>query len=222
LESFMWGAGTALGELPPYFMARAARLSGQEPDDEEYQEYIQYIHSTRQPEEQSVLTRGKMYVEKLVEYAGFWGILACASIPNPFFDLAGITCGHFLVPFATFFAATLIGKAIIKMTIQQVFIILAFSEHHMEAMVHRIKYIPVIGSSLQAPFKDYLKQQKVKLHRKPGDPVSTKSSLLGKFFEMIVVVMIGFFVVSLVNSLAQNYHRRQWQARKRELEAKLH
>jgi len=108
------------------------------------------------------------------------------------------------------------------MTIQQVFIILAFSEHHMEAMVHRIKYIPVVGSSLQAPFKDYLKQQKVKLHRKPGDPVSHKSSLLGKFFEMIVVVMIGFFVVSLVNSLAQNYHRRQWQARKRELEAKLH
>ena len=25
LECFMWGAGTALGELPPYFMARAAR-----------------------------------------------------------------------------------------------------------------------------------------------------------------------------------------------------
>ena len=24
----LWGAGTALGELPPYFMARAARLSG--------------------------------------------------------------------------------------------------------------------------------------------------------------------------------------------------
>ena len=23
-----WGAGTALGELPPYFMARAARLTG--------------------------------------------------------------------------------------------------------------------------------------------------------------------------------------------------
>ena len=27
LEAMMWGAGTALGELPPYFMARAARLS---------------------------------------------------------------------------------------------------------------------------------------------------------------------------------------------------
>lgn len=32
----MWGAGTALGELPPYFMAKAARISGEEPDDEEY------------------------------------------------------------------------------------------------------------------------------------------------------------------------------------------
>ena len=30
IESMMWGMGTALGELPPYFMARAARLSGGE------------------------------------------------------------------------------------------------------------------------------------------------------------------------------------------------
>lgn len=29
------GAGTALGELPPYFMARAARLSGQIDEEEE-------------------------------------------------------------------------------------------------------------------------------------------------------------------------------------------
>lgn len=42
----------------------------------------------------------------------------CPQIPNPLFDLAGITCGHFLVPFWTFFGATLIGKAIIKMHIQ--------------------------------------------------------------------------------------------------------
>ena len=46
--------------------------------------------------------------------------MACFSlqIPNPLFDLAGITCGHFLVPFWTFFGATVIGKAIIKMHIQ--------------------------------------------------------------------------------------------------------
>ncbi|KAJ6653704.1 hypothetical protein lerEdw1_008830 [Lerista edwardsae] len=37
------GAGTAIGELPPYFMARAARLSGAEPDDEEYQEFEEML-----------------------------------------------------------------------------------------------------------------------------------------------------------------------------------
>ena len=35
IEAFCWGAGTALGELPPYFMARAHRLSGYDSDDEE-------------------------------------------------------------------------------------------------------------------------------------------------------------------------------------------
>ena len=40
------------------------------------------------------------------------------QIPNPLFDLAGITCGHFLVPFWTFFGATILGKAVVKMHIQ--------------------------------------------------------------------------------------------------------
>ena len=45
-------------------------------------------------------------------------IICFLQIPNPLFDLAGITCGHFLVPFWTFFGATIIGKAVIKMHIQ--------------------------------------------------------------------------------------------------------
>ena len=44
--------------------------------------------------------------------------LPCPQVPNPLFDLAGITCGHFLVPFWTFFGATLIGKAVFKMLLQ--------------------------------------------------------------------------------------------------------
>lgn len=29
LEASLWGLGTAIGELPPYFVARAAAISGQ-------------------------------------------------------------------------------------------------------------------------------------------------------------------------------------------------
>ena len=58
-----------------------------------------------------------------------------ASIPNPLFDLAGITCGHFLVPFWTFFGATLIGKAIIKMHLQMLFIIIIFSKDYLSTIL---------------------------------------------------------------------------------------
>ena len=54
------------------------------------------------------------------------------QIPNPLFDLAGITCGHFLVPFWTFFGATLIGKAVIKMSIQ-------VGEKHFKATLFKSK-----------------------------------------------------------------------------------
>jgi uncharacterized membrane protein YdjX (TVP38/TMEM64 family) len=39
-------------------------------------------------------------------------------VPNPLFDFAGMLCGQFGVPFWKFFLATLIGKAIIKVSIQ--------------------------------------------------------------------------------------------------------
>ena len=41
IESFCWGVGTALGELPPYFMARAHRLSGDDPDDDDEDEFLE-------------------------------------------------------------------------------------------------------------------------------------------------------------------------------------
>lgn len=50
LEAFMWGAGTALGELPPYFMARAARLSGYDPDDEDDLKAFEELHHKRPDE----------------------------------------------------------------------------------------------------------------------------------------------------------------------------
>lgn len=128
LESFMWGAGTALGELPPYFLARARSLSlSEDPVEEEGDDDSQV---------------GRV-IQKIIEKAGFFGILACASIPNPLFDLAGITCGHFLVPFWTFFGATLIGKAVIKMMLQKTFVILAFNEQYVLKLISILRYSPL-------------------------------------------------------------------------------
>ncbi len=45
---------------------------------------------------------------------GFLGILLLASWPNAAFDLCGICCGHFQMPFWQFFGATFLGKALVK------------------------------------------------------------------------------------------------------------
>ena len=111
-------------------------------DDEDLQEFQELLESQEKGESTSnldLMTRGKLFMHDLVQRVGFFGILAAASIPNPLFDLAGITCGHFLVPFWTFFGATLIGKAVIKMHIQKVFIIFLFSKHHVAWLLEIIK-----------------------------------------------------------------------------------
>ncbi|TNN64713.1 Vacuole membrane protein 1 [Liparis tanakae] len=282
LEACMWGAGTAIGELPPYFMARAARLSGTEPDDEDYQRFEDILDQTQST--QDFATRAKVAVQKLIQRVGFFGILACASIPNPLFDLAGITCGHFLVPFWTFFGATLIGKAVIKMHIQKLFVIVTFSGHIVEQMVSLIGggvelnmvifyfgsedvypvykclvqplslchvvlsarpprsavmadgdfstgrlwgfinrrmwvnvlkeiqiSVPLLGAALQKPFREYLEAQKAKLHHLAGEGIPTEESWLPWLFEKVVVIMVCFFVCSIVNSMAQSYGKRTQQ-----------
>ncbi|XP_064208385.1 vacuole membrane protein 1-like [Anguilla rostrata] len=209
LEACMWGAGTAIGELPPYFMARAARLSGVEPDDEEYEEFEERLEQAENA--QDFTTRAKLAVQKMVQKVGFFGILTCASIPNPLFDLAGITCGHFLVPFWTFFGATLIGKAVVKMHVQKLFVIITFSKHIVEQMVSLIGAVPVLGASLQKPFREYLEAQRAKLHHQAGEGFPAGENWLSWVFEKVVIIMVCYFVCSIINSMAQSCAKRLQQ-----------
>lgn len=82
-EAFLWGAGTALGELPPYFMARAARLSGRdssEDGDAALEDIEELKKRSAKGEKLTWLERGKLFMETMVERVGFLGILACASV----------------------------------------------------------------------------------------------------------------------------------------------
>jgi vacuole membrane protein 1 len=111
LEALLWGFGTAIGELPPYIVARAARLAGKKEDE---------LKEIEEKEPVTIMDKAKYLIYWSLKKHAFLTVLACASIPNPLFDLAGITCGHFLIPFKTFFIATSIGKALIKTTMQVV------------------------------------------------------------------------------------------------------
>jgi len=217
LESFMWGAGTAIGELPPYFMARASALSSKTNRKNEHDEDVEEFEHLLELEKSdssklSLADRMRLSIFKIIKRVGFMGILLCASIPNPLFDLAGITCGHFLVPFWTFFGATLIGKAVIKMHLQKLFVIFIFSQHHLDTLFTLIAKLPYVGHKVQPLFEEWLNAEKTKLHRKKASDHSNShgasESVLSWVLNKIVLVMILFFVVSIVNSLAQQRYKR--------------
>lgn len=200
-ECFMWGTGTAIGELPPYFMARASRLHGEVNEEED--EMKEILRSGPK----TWLERGKVFMHETVNRFGFVGILLCASIPNPLFDLAGITCGHFLIPFWTFFGATLIGKALIKMHIQIIFVIFLFSQDHVQTALTLFQKIPWAGLKFKVLVEDFLLKQKQKMHNKMTQEENWLSWVIGK----IVMVMVAYFLVSIVTSMAQSYRKKMQQ-----------
>nr|CDJ86963.1 Protein EPG-3 [Haemonchus contortus] len=192
VESLLWGAGTALGELPPYFMARAARLSGEEPDDEEYKEFIQLMNANKKgADELSWTDRAKAWMERFISRVGFPGILLFASIPNPLFDLAGIT---YACP-----------DAIRDHRVQRA----SCRESHTSN-----RKIPHVGDMIRQPIREMLQKQKIALHRAPGTHVEQSTSTLQAILGGVVTLMIFGFLLSLINSLAQRYHKRLCDKRK--------
>lgn len=194
-EAFLWGFGTALGELPPYFMARAASLSGKKSE-----ELLELEEEMRQGGKIPIMERIKLIIYRGLKTWGFVTVLACASIPNPLFDLAGITCGHFLFPFASFFLATMIGKAIIKVHIQMLFVIFVFSKHHVE---HFLRFIEARLPFLRQRLSAMLEKQKVLLHTKEVNV--EEKPLIAQVWEIFIIGMIVYFLVSIINSSVNQY-----------------
>lgn len=98
-------------------------------------------------EERTSLDNFKLKGLVFLREHAFITVLLAASIPNPLFDLAGLTCGHFQIPFCTFFLSTFIGKAINKVSIQVIFMIIAFSKELLAYYLKIInKFAPSIGA----------------------------------------------------------------------------
>nr|APR64426.1 hypothetical protein [Populus tomentosa] len=214
IEAILWGIGTALGELPPYFISRAARISGSKLDAmEELDASLDEnsgIIATR-------LTAIKHWLLTHSQHLNFFTILVLASVPNPLFDLAGIMCGQFGVPFWKFFAATLMGKAIVKTHIQTIFIISVCNNQLLNWIENEL--IWVLG--LIPGFAPALPHLTAKLHAMkekymaPAPPASSDMkvknwdfSFAGMWNTVVWLMLLNFFL-KIVNSTAQSYLKKQ-------------
>ncbi|RYR37462.1 hypothetical protein Ahy_A09g042342 isoform B [Arachis hypogaea] len=74
VEAVLWGIGTAIGELPPYFISRAARLSGSKLDA------MAELDSEDKGFMATHLNRAKRWLLSHTQYLNFFTILALASV----------------------------------------------------------------------------------------------------------------------------------------------
>lgn len=94
------------------------------------------------------------------------------------------------------------------MHIQKIFVIIAFNENLVDKAVDMLILVPVVGKKLQEPFKSFLQNQKHRLHRGSAKSIQDSSNIIQIIFQYLVSSMICFFIVSIVNSLAQNYQKK--------------
>eukprot|EP01100_Stratorugosa_tubuloviscum_P005748 TRINITY_DN2552_c0_g1_i1.p1 TRINITY_DN2552_c0_g1~~TRINITY_DN2552_c0_g1_i1.p1 ORF type:complete len:426 (+),score=172.46 TRINITY_DN2552_c0_g1_i1:47-1279(+) len=219
LEAFLWGFGTAIGELPPYFVARAARLAGESLEElEEINHLNEESNNNNNNNNTNTNTGGiwallsnfsnfaKKVVLRSLGRLGFLGIMLLASIPNPLFDLAGLTCGHLLMPFWTFFGATIIGKAIVKVHIQCIFVITVFSVHR---IVKIVEFIESIFPFTQGYVKPWIEKEKAKFSKENTEKLlhvtESDKNVFGRLWDFFLVIMVGYFIISIIDSSVQKY-----------------
>ncbi|CAL8074265.1 unnamed protein product [Prunus armeniaca] len=213
LEAVLWGVGTAIGELPPYFISRAASLSGNKVDgmeelDAPSDEGTGFIATH--------LNRVKRWLLSHSQQLNFFTILVLASVPNPLFDLAGIMCGQFGIPFWKFFLATVIGKAIIKTHLQTVFIISVCNNQLLNWIENELIWVfslipgfaavlPNLIAKIDAAKEKYLTASSVSSNIK----VKTWDFSFASIWNTLVWLMLFNFFVKIVNATAQRYLKKQ-------------
>lgn len=215
LEAVLWGIGTALGELPPYFISRAARISGSKLDMEE-------LDTTSSAEDgfiSAFVKQTKRWLLTHSQHLNFFTIFLLASVPNPLFDLAGIMCGQFGVPFWKFFLATLIGKAIVKTHIQTIFIISVCNNQLFEFVENEfiwvLGHIPGVSAIVPNMVANLYKLKQKFMSSSFPDTTSldTKAKRwnlsFGLIWNTVIWLMIFNFFVKIVTATAQNHLRRK-------------
>ncbi len=202
MACFLWGAGTAIGELPPYFMSRAAAQAGEKMAE------LNDIHGDEAKAE-TLMDRAKVFILAALQKYGFWAILACASIPNPLFDLAGLACGHFGVPFFTFFGATFIGKAVVKAHGQSLFVIAMASKQNMQSLFASITWLTpgAYKERVAAWLSTHIDSMQAQFTGAAGAGAAAAagpaSSRLAQAWDWFLGLTLFWFFLSIIDSLVQ-------------------
>ena len=160
----------------------------------------------------ALVDRVKASMMSTIERYGFWAVLWLSSWPNALFDVCGVCCGHFLMPFWTFFIATALGKGVIKVFMQACFFVTLFSEHsYQRARSWLFRHAPIAKPLLVRIISqaDALRETfAVGADSVAASAGGSGSSLPRLVMSYFMIGLVGYFTCSAINQLAQ-YRMRQ-------------
>ena len=173
-----WGIGTALGEIPPYYIAYKHAIS------KKHKNINKYVDSL--PINDFMKYSTLKIIDFLKKYS-FKTILICASYPNLTFDACGIAAGLSLLPLKDFIIPTIIGKGFIKAPIQ-IFLIIYVLKNTIQDK--SIEYIP-----------DFISKYIKLLIQHEEDDGSINYIMI--VWTIIVSTIFIFFIKSIVETIAK-------------------
>lgn len=132
--------------------------------------------------------------------------------PNMAFDLCGICCGHFLMPFWTFLGATLLGKAVIKSNLQAMFFITIFTDKHLRKVENLVAHLSPPSWKLDEKVNAFLMECRRKFHAAHTDAkivqdggTDVNHSLISQVGTYVMLVFILYFAVSCIEQFARQH-----------------
>lgn len=185
LPTFCWALGTAIGEIPPYYMAKLVRLN-------------QINNKNNYNYNSEIMNNLQRQIEYIIKEWNFWGILFFASYPNAMFDMCGMACGHFLIPITTFLTATIIGKVFIKANLQL---------HLMVLFTYADKYLTFLSTNQQTYLMNFV--NKMRDPQNYDSHSSIYTYYLSWIWHMIIYIFLAYFTIEFINNIAQIEYKNQ-------------
>ena len=233
LECFLWGLGTAIGEIPPYALCYSARTAGKK--NEDFEEAFSSEGGGDKGALSGYMGSWLEWMLRLVEKHGLAAVVLLSAWPNAAFDMCGMACGHFLMPFWTFFVGLVIGKACIKVHLQCAVFLVLFRESSRSAILSYLRrslavQVPLLGG--ERNLGDFLSEAIVKSVENIRDGTaggassSSRGSLVEDFREGIksvpnflaflkgampspvslaMMMIVAIFIISCIEQLARQY-----------------
>lgn len=135
-------------------------------------------------------------VEAFLKKHSFLLITLSGSIPNNFFDVLGVIAGAIRMPFLKFFAPTLLGKAVIKPTIQLAMTVGLFNKQSQSVVVNTMP--------------SWFRERALTLIS-----LTEGHSYVMTVKDTVIALLVVYFTVNGINSIASSTRLKKCKVSKR-------